>query len=93
MTAAKFPPCLSHEPSNAGSGLLLQLHRTRIKSLISLSLIPQFSFLKAVAERLLTTGSSVLELSFLLRLMRMECAHCLPTLLLMVLVSSQAHWE
>ena len=60
---------------------------------LSLSLIPQFSFLKAVAERLLTTGSSVLELSFLLRLMRMECAHFLPTLLLMVLVSSQAHWE
>ena len=29
----------------------------------------------------------------LLRLMRMECAHFLPTLLLMVLVSSQAHWE
>ena len=38
MTAAKFLTRLSHEPSNAGYGLLLQLYSTRIKSLISLSL-------------------------------------------------------
>ena len=91
MTAAKFLTHLSHEPSNAGYGLLLQLYSTRTKNLISLSLslIFQFSFLKLVAFDYRQCSARVV----LLRLMRMECAHFLPTLLLMVLVSSQAHWE